>query len=498
MQIRSNKKFKNSQIFLIQKSQNRYQSKRIITSKLKSLSNKSGQVTVFLTLILCVLLTSLFAMMEVVRYEQAKGRVSHLGLGVVEHIMADYQVDLADSYHVYALDQNYLGQGNEMMNHRSWDYLEQNLMNINLFGSRSGLYQFSVVDAQVQPIDFLYSSGCHTWKQQIKNWMKDTIIPKNNRVLRSKIKSKRSNKNTTNHGVTESETILDNIDPRELIEEIKTLGVLTVASHDQLPLSKKVKQIQNKPSSNLKWKADSSSVWDKIEQKTAVECYIFSHFQSALSIVKEEETVYENEIEYLISGKSSDYLCLAEVAKKITLLRLPINTAAIMKDSLKKGQAMTAATIICTLSGQIEAVEGVQKGILLAWAYGESVGDVKCLLKGEKVPLTKNKNNWKVSFSQLFYLKLANLKKSKEGMNYEDYLKVLLATIPEKKLYFRMLDLIQGNINLKHPEFKIEDCITTYQVSAQIALDRRFFKIPIGSKKEYQFYINEIGSYQYE
>lgn len=484
---------------------------------LEKIKNTEGQVTIFLTLIFLALLTVFFAFLELIRYEQAKGRVSHLAVGAVEHIMADYEIELADWYHIYSLDTNYLGQGKEVMNNRIWDYFEQNLMYYNLFGVSKGFYQFSVLDAQVQPEEYLYTSGCTSFKQQIKNWMISTALPNRNRIKRTELKStnkRKINSNSLSSSANNSQTKIDSnkrkdeedtlgkipegIDPRGIIEEIKNLGVLTVASNPYLPLSKEEKQIENMPSSTLSWESEANSILDKAEQKLVVESYIFSHFQSALSVVREEETVYENEIEYLITGKYSDYTCLSKVAKEIVLLRLPMNAAAIMKDPFKVNEALTSATIICTITLQPEAVDTVKNAILLAWAYGESVGEVKCLLKGEKIPVVKNKENWKVSFHQLFYLKNASLKESKDGMTYEDYLKILLIKVKEKDLYFRMFDLIQANINLKYPEFKIEDCMTKYKVTAEISLDKRFFRIPIQLGNQYKFYVQKTGSYQYE
>ena len=483
---------------------------------LKIIKDTGGQVTVFLTLIFLVLVTIFFACLEIIRYEQAKGRVNHLTVGAVEHLMADYEVELADWYHIYALDTNYLGQGKEVMNHRVWDYLEQNLMDYNLFGISKGFYRFMVVDAQVEPEEYIYTKGCHSLKQQIKNWMDSNIIPNMKRTKRTDIKSNfektRKKKkpivenNSSNKGESEKpqggniniDEILAGIDPRNAIEEIKSLGVLTVAYNPYLPLSKEIKQIGNMPSSTLNWEKGEDSLFEQAEQKLLLESYIFSHFQSALSIVREEETVYENEIEYLITGKNSDYTCLSKVSKEILLIRLPINIAAIMKDSMKKSEALGVATAICALTFQPEAVEGVQNAILLAWAYGESVAEVKCLLQGEKIPLIKNRENWKVAFHQLFYLKNASFKTSKEGMDYEDYLKILLVKVKEKDLYFRMLDLMQGNINLKYPEFQMKDCMTKYKVNTEISLDRRFFHIPIQEGSQYKFCIQQTGNYQYE
>ncbi|HCO29453.1 MAG TPA: hypothetical protein DIT54_08640, partial [Lachnospiraceae bacterium] len=115
---------------------------------------------------------------------------------------------------------------------------------------------------------------------------------------------------------------------------------------------------------------------------------------------------------------------------------------------------------------------------------------------GEKVPIKKNSSNWKLSFSQLFHMNTMVPKQSESGMEYEEYLKLLLLKVPEKKLYFRMLDLMQLNIQIKYPEFQIKDCMTQYQIDTTVQLDTRFFSLPMKKGSGYEFIMSRTGSYQ--
>ena len=60
-----------------------------------------------------------------------------------------------------------------------------------------------------------------------------------------------------------------------------------------------------------------------------------------------------------------------------------------MGDSVKKSEAMALAATISTLLLIPEAAEAVKQLILLAWAAGEGVIDIRSLLSGNKVPLVK-------------------------------------------------------------------------------------------------------------
>ena len=482
--------------------------KTIRTGKGIDRRHQEGQVTIFLTLLLVVLLPILFLTLEVIRYEQAKGRISHIMVGAVEQVMADYQVEMEQWYHIYTLDENYLGKGKEVASNRVWDYLEENLLSVDWLGRVKGFYNFQVKDAQMIPKQYLYENQCEHLKSQIHGWAIHTMLPNQKRRTRTNENARNQKSRSVSNPVErkeqenrsnekESQAIIDMLDPRNLIEEIKRLGILTVASNDRLPLSKVKILGEDLPSKQLVWaKADGATNSSIIQDKAELELYIWQHFQSALSIVREEETAYSNEIEYLISGKQSDYDCLEKVAKELVLLRLPINVVAIHKDSGKKNEARATALLIATLLLQPEAVEAIQEGILDAWAYGESIADVKCLLEGEKVPIKKNSSNWKLSFSQLFHMNTMVPKQSESGMEYEEYLKLLLLKVPEKKLYFRMLDLMQLNIQIKYPEFQIKDCMTQYQIDTTVQLDTRFFSLPMKKGSGYEFIMSRTGSYQ--
>lgn len=549
----------------------------------KDKMNEKGSITIFLTLLIVVLLTTFLATIEIVRYEQAKGRCGYLAVGAVEHIMADYDVELAKRYHLYVLDKTYLGQGEETGVHRIWNYLEQNMNSIDFFGCRKGLYFFDVIDVQLEPQTYLYRKGCQSLKEQIHNWFIHSMLPTHNRILRNKqkhsvkeqrfqqnrsklkvrstpiicekyqerkagyirqnrqwnkkqyqknilwkkkknniwiCKSKKlsgskpsgnkpsrnkpsGNKPSTNSPVNSEQDksviqeLLKKLDPRQDIEKIKRNGILSVASNSYLPLSITKTEHSKLPSATLKWEGDTKSLLEKASNRIELETYIFQHFNSALSTIGEEETVYQNEIEYLITGKQSDYDCLEMVAREITAMRSILNYTSIQRDKNKVNKVRNIATIICTILEQPEAIDVVTQGILMAWVFGESVADVKCLLQGDRVPMVKEPKDWHLSFHQLFYIQYVSVKGSRKGETYEDYLKKLLLLISEKNLYMRMLDLIELNVALQEPEFYIQNGMTKWKVDIQIEADVRLFQLPMARRNSYLFSISKVGEYQF-
>lgn len=528
--------------------------------------NEKGNITVFLTLLMIALLTIFLAAIEIIRYEQAKGRCEHLALGAMEHIMADYEVELANRYHLYVIDKTYLGQGEEVGSHRVWNYLEQNINSVGIFGNKKGFYHFDVVDAQLEPLSYLYSDGCQPLKDQIHNWFIHSMIPMENRISRREQKVSMKDKNNKKmkennvqkmNWITQKEKIvskkdkdrriyfrisdkdqrsilymsksstgkpsasktstgkpstskpvqendqsavqdlLKNLDPRQEMETIRKNGILSVASNSYLPLSSKIIGDTQLPSYTIAWDSKANSLFEKAKNRIELETYIFQHFNSALSVVGEKETAYQNEIEYLITGKRNDYDCLEMVAKEITAIRSALNFVAIQKDNRKVTSVKNAATLICALLEQPEAVDAVTQGILMAWAFGESVADVKCLLQGDKVPMIKGAEDWHLAFHQLFYIRYVKVKGSEEGETYEDYLKKLLLMISEKKLYMRMLDLLELNVALQEPEFYIQNSMTKWKIDIQINADVRLFRLPMANRNSYHFSASKIGEYQF-
>ena len=68
--------------------------------------------------------------------------------------------------------------------------------------------------------------------------------------------------------------------------------------------------------------------------------------------------------------------------------------------------------------------EVVKHAILMAWAYGEGLVDLRALVAGKKVPLVKNKENWNLQLSELLRLGEHGVQDSGqdsgEGMTYQE------------------------------------------------------------------------------
>ncbi len=170
------------------------------------------------------------------------------------------------------------------------------------------------------------------------------------------------------------------------------------------------------------------------------------------------EHALDYELEYCVSGKSSDQENLEKAVHKLLLVREAGNFTTILQDGKKRALAMEIATAAVGFTGIVPLIQAVQIGILLAWSYLESILDVRCLLSGGSVALVKSVTDWKSDVS----LGEEGLKQQKEeegqdeGLNYREYLQLLLLLVQEESLVCRAMDVMEQNIRLKKPAFRMD------------------------------------------
>lgn len=199
----------------------------------------------------------------------------------------------------------------------------------------------------------------------------------------------------------------------------------------------------------------------------------FQHFGDASGEKAEMEYhALSCEVEYLLEGQASDYDNLTKIAEELSLLRFVPNAVyAFGNDEMKEAALLLAALLLAPV-GLEGAAEPVSYVFLACWAYAESLLDVRCLFQGEAVPLLKDKETWRLSLSGIQNLVSENTSSCEEsqGMNYEEYLSVLLAVMPEQDWkYDRMLDVMQLNIQQGIPGFRIQNCIYEFRLQAEIS-----------------------------
>ena len=217
---------------------------------------------------------------------------------------------------------------------------------------------------------------------------------------------------------------------------------------------------------------------------SAENVYIFRFFKDCMNERELGETFFRNEVEYLLTGKPDDQKAKKKVRNSLILLRNSLNLAYLYSCEEKRNAALAAAELIMPTAPIL-----TQALILEGWAYMEARNDLKILYAGKTVPILKKDENWAISLENLLaaeyglspsgeelpegqeYEEEKNYLPPKkiEGKDYEGYLRILVAAMPQETLLLRMMDIIQINMKYLYCEwFLMDDYYTGLRYSIEV------------------------------
>ena len=204
---------------------------------------------------------------------------------------------------------------------------------------------------------------------------------------------------------------------------------------------------------------------DEITKKLLFHEYILKKFGNAVEEEKEKRSL-AYEVEYLLEGKTSDQENLEAVLNKLLLIRMGLNFVYLQTDTAKQAEAGAMALALATAVA-LPMLEPVVKQVLLAaWAFGESVMDLRSLMSGKRVALVKTAENWQLSLSSL--MKMGTSEDTQEGADvtdgwdYKSYLRMLLFLENGDHLTMRTLDWVEQNLIYEKglAFFRADACVT--------------------------------------
>ncbi len=491
--------------------------------------NNKGQTTILFSLCVGVLFLFTLTALEVGRIHMSKVKILPCVHSMRSSIMADYNEELFERYHLLFLDPTY-GTGSEaVIEEKMKDYLETSLN-----GEGSTLYQFEVEDLGLSQKETILSKDMKLLKEQIADY--ETTVGLVNRVKELtnsldvdkkgveqalyetevngvELNLPESKKDKQDKEEKEERELEDKEDPRKVLEESLKFGVLAHVAPDMV-LSKEKVNLKKVPSteyeelqtkewnnkfndiSNLKEFLKTSTEDDEVNlliRNAAFSDYVINHFSNAVNRL--DNTTMQCEVEYILKGKDNDYANLEAVVNEMLWLRMPMNYAYLLTDMEKQSQALTLATTICVLTGTEPLAEIVKYLLLGCWSYGESLHEMKLLLAGRSVPYIKTKLNWYTDIQTL--TAVDSTQEENDGLTYEDYLMILLAKKSNTSLnkgYARVLDVIEMNIQKHNPTFQIEDCVGSVKVQGKVTMNAFFQRKRNDSV--YDYYFEETICYQ--
>lgn len=191
------------------------------------------------------------------------------------------------------------------------------------------------------------------------------------------------------------------------------------------------------------------------------------------------------EQEYLIFGNLKDDANVKDAAWSIFGIRLIMSLAFILTDT--GTQDFIAA--ILELLGATNIVSAIIYVLyIVAYAVECAIVETAAILRGKAVDFLANSESICIKSWDVLYFTKDNIDSKAEDyeasglvkFGYQFYISVFLLMTGTDILSFRMMDLIQTNMQWMYDsDFKIENCYIAFAVDAKVSMGSRYASVPI-------------------
>ncbi len=440
---------------------------------------KKGSLTLYFSLILLLLLSLLFTILESSRAACLRADSMRMSEAAAESAFAEYSRPLLEKYDLLMLDYGY-GKGDsskENAEKRMNYYLYQNAeKESGLLGKRLDMLNLRAQTANLQSYRLATDEQGDAFYEQVCEYMQEEILLDIGKEVFSFLTSQEAPEEQaeaseeaweeaksasealgspdsygeepsiefTEEELSKAESVTE--EEKGLlgrISEMKEKGLLSLLLGEEGEVSDAVITEGNLLSERALEKGNWEESENEKGSRVLFQCYIEDKFTDFRSETEEEHAL-QYEKEYLYAGKTSDRENLEATLASLLAIREAANLASLLADAQKMEEARILALAIAgvlVVPGIFAAIEG---GILLAWAFLDSLADLQKLLAGEKVSAFELEGE---SYGEL---------------DYGQYLQLLLLTRSRQSLVERSMNLIELNIREVegYEGFQLDHCIT--------------------------------------
>ena len=275
----------------------------------------------------------------------------------------------------------------------------------------------------------------------------------------------------------------DFVNPIEVIQKVMKMGILGLVLPEGQALSQGETDV-----SFLASKRELQSGFGMAEcgkelsfvDKMLSSEYILWKFPCYTS--KEKKEGLQCQVEYVLCGKNSDQDNLAGTVNRLLALREAANLVYLAKDAQKQGEMEAMAGVIAASFGVPAAMPVVKMALAVCWAFAESILDLREMLDGGKVALFKTAESWQLSLEQLPKLLETgdqSRKNAPGGMEYSDYLRLLLMQKSGKAVTFGAMDLVEYNMRTEQKQlgFRLDCCVDELEAGFTAVIGKREYEI---------------------
>lgn len=513
----------------------------------------AGSITVFMSLLLMVIASLLFTLLEVSRYQMLGMMAAVNSQSVTESMFAEYIIPAYQNYHLLVMDGGY-GTGQLQLSEIQARMQELGQENLNPavtgIGRYSNFLQMNVTDSSAVRYELATDYNASALLKQMSELMKgetaadlikhaldiegsceqgekagkyldgalDTmeqakeaaleaesqrdsgIKPKSKRIGTKKGSTPFSARQKT--GADAHPAVMEHAsNPMEDVKSAKSSPLLAqiISGSISSKQIEKADAVENRALNTGNYESEhASGIIDKLLIIQYLKKYA-SSYRNSVSVP--HALLYEQE--YILFGKYSDEENLKKMASRMLLLREGMNFAYLLTDEAKCAEAMTMAAAIAAATGIPGAVKAIQMGILASWAYSESIAELRTLFSGGKIAAVKGRDSWTVSLPEVPAVLLDHSAKSKEisgGLDYQDYIYSFLALESLEKIGNRFANLLEKNLRLYSGYGQVQsDCmITAMETDSRYHAKQMFLSfvtIAQLSKKGYEYQETYAFSY---
>lgn len=464
---------------------------------------RRGYITVFLSLSLTLILSLVFTVIEGARISAIRMKfecVTDIGMNSV---LAEYHRELLKQYDLLFVDTSYCGSHPSIANTEGHlrNYMHKNLQageGRGIFGGRDFL-AMDVGSAKISEYSVASDQGGAVLKRQATDYLNDyplgAILDKVTEnvgllqgfgldttdvgAMRSRYEAEIAKIGLPEVEVEEGKfekVPLNN--PADAVNALRGSGVLNLVLEDPSAVSAVKVDLGLYYSHRSERMTGTGLCAEAVEvggeaNELVFQTYLFEkcgYYGEEL-----EKGLLKYQMEYILMGKDTDWQNLEQVAKRLLLWREAANVLYILSDSAKVAAAQALAATLSAVMLMPALMEPVKYLILFAWAFVESLQDVKTLFSGGRVPIFKTAADWKTGIGCLQNAK-GSLTKNEggRGLNYKEYLQIMLFLQNAESRTERAMDIMEMDIRLTpgNAAFRIDACFDSFL--AQTSVSSRF------------------------
>lgn len=485
-----------------------------------------GSISIFISLIMSVILMFSSAICESIRFRGAKIAGVCAADAAVESALSKYDEKLLEEFGIFG---SYYEDKQALLSLISED-IEKNLYPEGefLLLKDSDFWQLSLTDINAKEYELLTDNGGDAFYRQAVEFAKNNMVAdfvellvdyagnnkdpdsieayfdKEEQETDKKIEeyeSQSENENTDEGYEYSGEIIEVDQSPVDVVKEIKQSGILSlvIPGNEQISgnyvdinscVSKRTLSVGNVETGSDSNLADKAMYIEYLTE-------MLTDFSNDIHMAKG----FNYQLEYCIGGKDTDDDNLRYVVNRLLLIKEASNFTYLLTDSVKKSQALAVAAGLVGATGIQPLVEAVKYAILLAWAYAESIVDVRNLLNGGSVALVKTGENWRLSIENIGSLSNACTEpvNEKYGLDYTSYLKLLMCFMSKDELVMRGMDIIELKMQdiYDNADYKLDKLIASLSITSFYSTEPVFLKFRLMKNYGYNSDFNVTSKLSY-